>query len=79
MRKIVLVIAISVASLVYSSCGAESAYIMRTTAQTYVQTNEGRSYVGVASSESECYEKAKAKGCGNSYRYYPSDGNCYCK
>ena len=53
--------------------------LVRGAAQGYVQGSENRKFIGSASSESDCRAKANAAGCGHSYMYYPSTGNCFCK
>jgi hypothetical protein len=78
-KQIVGIIGLSVGILLgASSCGSFGEFATGYS-QGYSQGSEGRRFIGSASSENDCYAKATAAGCGNSYVYYSNTGNCFCK
>jgi hypothetical protein len=46
--------------------------------QGYSQGSQGRKFLGVTSSESQCLELARKSGCSSTYAWYKDTGNCFC-
>jgi hypothetical protein len=57
---------------------SDSGYYIKSAAEGLQEGSSGRTFIGKATSESDCYQKAKDKGCTGLYSYYEHDGNCYC-
>lgn len=77
-KKTMLIIATVLISGFFTSC-MEAAGFATGYSQGYSSGSRGYTFIGQYSSESACKNACSNKGYRNSYEYYASTANCFCK
>lgn len=78
-KTIVLYVILLVISMASASCGATATGFTQGFSQGLSSGSSGYLLGGSASSEESCRRICESKGYSNSYQYYSSTGNCFCK